>query len=457
MKHDASAANPLVISRIAAHVDAFEQRLPVKDVSLQHLVTKRLLGSCVQEPQKGLCVKETARDQTGHAGEMASNDAFTDVSCTIRGFLSHRGWHFCRIRTWCESPLSLLEDVPIDLNNCATGSGWQHIRSVCARDDAVIGGFVCGHFHSHRSVRVRIVTVDVVSQLCNEGQQSDCGRGSSSRRNQDEMPAVCSVDWIIPPSKGDGGFFGALHQDNFDQLLLDDPGDHSDLCDLLPIGTRVRARCLRTDVDQRLLSDLTSHCSLSLRNVFVGPCRASAMFSLGALANVATDTPFEWSAGGLDKSWEMDLSLSDRFGVASRARLLGLQFDRALCGLSIPSHCSTCCNGARESLEQGRCWANQRVREGIACAKSGDLAAALARYQAALELCPDHKDGLVAKGAALCKIGRIPEALADFDRALELNPNDRNALHYREITQRRLQDGRVTGLKRKHVQVSSPS
>ncbi|OLP90182.1 hypothetical protein AK812_SmicGene28293 [Symbiodinium microadriaticum] len=59
------------------------------------------------------------------------------------------------------------------------------------------------------------------------------------------------------------------------------------------------------------------------------------------------------------------------------------------------------------------------------------------RYDAALELCPLHKEGLVARGAALTNLGRAREALRDFDAALQIDPENANALKYREIARKR--------------------
>ncbi|CAK9090320.1 Hypothetical protein SCF082_LOCUS42604, partial [Durusdinium trenchii] len=76
---------------------------------------------------------------------------------------------------------------------------------------------------------------------------------------------------------------------------------------------------------------------------------------------------------------------------------------------------------ARLSKLQSRTWADQRVREGLAKARAGDQKAAMERYDAALELCPQHKEssalrttwseeGLVGRGAALANLGKAREA-----------------------------------------------
>merc|ERR1719183_34489 len=94
---------------------------------------------------------------------------------------------------------------------------------------------------------------------------------------------------------------------------------------------------------------------------------------------------------------------------------------------------------------QGRKWADRRVREGVARARAGDQKAALERYDAALDLCPKHTAGLVARGAALTNVGRIKEALRDFDAALALDPADANAIKYRDIARKRSREASSTG------------
>uniref|UniRef100_A0A7S1RWW3 Uncharacterized protein n=1 Tax=Alexandrium catenella TaxID=2925 RepID=A0A7S1RWW3_ALECA len=96
--------------------------------------------------------------------------------------------------------------------------------------------------------------------------------------------------------------------------------------------------------------------------------------------------------------------------------------------------------GKQLSHAQSRAWADRRVREGISRARSGDQKGAVERYDAALELCPRHKEGLVARGAALVNVGRLSDALRDFDAALVLDPGDANATKYRDIARKRLRE-----------------
>ncbi|MDP2959416.1 MAG: tetratricopeptide repeat protein, partial [Longimicrobiales bacterium] len=56
---------------------------------------------------------------------------------------------------------------------------------------------------------------------------------------------------------------------------------------------------------------------------------------------------------------------------------------------------------------------------------------ALADYNHALELRPDHPDTLNNRGITLGHLKRYEEALADCNRALQLRPDDPNTLYNR--------------------------
>merc|ERR1711904_486727 len=92
---------------------------------------------------------------------------------------------------------------------------------------------------------------------------------------------------------------------------------------------------------------------------------------------------------------------------------------------------------------QSKAWADRRVREGVAKARAGEQKAAIERYDAALELCPKHKDAAVARGAALVNVGRLEDALRDFDLALRLDPQDTNAMKYRDIARGRMREDTI--------------
>ena len=88
--------------------------------------------------------------------------------------------------------------------------------------------------------------------------------------------------------------------------------------------------------------------------------------------------------------------------------------------------------------QQNRAWAAETVARGVAYAKAGREAEALAAYRQALDLDPRHCDALVARGAAHANAGRLPEAVSDFERALSLQPDERNARRYLHATVARM-------------------
>jgi tetratricopeptide (TPR) repeat protein len=68
------------------------------------------------------------------------------------------------------------------------------------------------------------------------------------------------------------------------------------------------------------------------------------------------------------------------------------------------------------------------VRARWRAAASDTLAPALASYDAALRLKPDHAEALYNRGQAFLVLGRFEEALASLERALALRPRQADAL-----------------------------
>ena len=66
----------------------------------------------------------------------------------------------------------------------------------------------------------------------------------------------------------------------------------------------------------------------------------------------------------------------------------------------------------------------QLNNQGVAFEKSGNLRAALEKYRAALELCPEHAGFRVNYAAALLHLGRADEGIAELREALRRNPSD---------------------------------
>jgi tetratricopeptide (TPR) repeat protein len=80
--------------------------------------------------------------------------------------------------------------------------------------------------------------------------------------------------------------------------------------------------------------------------------------------------------------------------------------------------------------DQNRSWAAQSVAKGVTHMRAGKNIAA---YKHAVELDPKHTDAFVARGALLANLYRYKEALADFEIALELCPEHANAREYRRV------------------------
>ncbi|CAJ1348287.1 unnamed protein product, partial [Effrenium voratum] len=101
--------------------------------------------------------------------------------------------------------------------------------------------------------------------------------------------------------------------------------------------------------------------------------------------------------------------------------------------------------GTRLSRTQSRSWADRRVREGIGKARSGDQKAALERYEAALELCPQHKDRAKLDRQGIeglrCRASHRP---GGFQRTwlstVFLLKHTFEALKYREIARKRARE-----------------
>eukprot|EP01041_Mallomonas_annulata_P002469 gene2469-4791_t len=88
--------------------------------------------------------------------------------------------------------------------------------------------------------------------------------------------------------------------------------------------------------------------------------------------------------------------------------------------------------------EQNSAWAEQCLKKGISLARSEDYKGALAQYDVALGVCPDHVKALVAKGAALANISDFEASVECLDAALAIDPHDKNAVEYAEEIRKRL-------------------
>ncbi len=60
----------------------------------------------------------------------------------------------------------------------------------------------------------------------------------------------------------------------------------------------------------------------------------------------------------------------------------------------------------------------------VDCIADGDLAGAVAAYEAALTIDPDYADALEGLSMALADLGRFDEAIAAAERVAELQPDE---------------------------------
>ena len=70
--------------------------------------------------------------------------------------------------------------------------------------------------------------------------------------------------------------------------------------------------------------------------------------------------------------------------------------------------------------DQNQLWASGSVARGVALAKAGRTAQAIAAYEYAIELDRTHADAYVARGAAYASTERYHQALSDFERCAVL-------------------------------------
>ncbi|EPR62623.1 tetratricopeptide repeat-containing protein [Toxoplasma gondii GT1] len=101
--------------------------------------------------------------------------------------------------------------------------------------------------------------------------------------------------------------------------------------------------------------------------------------------------------------------------------------------------------GAFLTEEQSSQWAQQRLQQGVAAARKGDLTMAMECYEAALVLKPKYPDALVARGAAHANRLAYDKALDDLDAALAQEPQHPNAIKYRRIVLQRMENQRQEG------------
>lgn len=74
-------------------------------------------------------------------------------------------------------------------------------------------------------------------------------------------------------------------------------------------------------------------------------------------------------------------------------------------------------------LDFNRCRAERLYRQGLDCEREGDQAEALALFEQAVALDPQHADARVATASHYRRLGRLDEAIAQCRAALEIEPH----------------------------------
>jgi len=417
---------------------------------------RRLRGSSASPPSD-------SAGRGAEAGE-ALDPGYADLSCHLRNFSDCGGWNCCSLeRLGTGQRLPLLAAINEKTSNRKTRSeaisqlgsyeridfsrthAWQRLRVACAQEKATARGWVSSHLDDAALIRLVAVELPAVDNNVTRAELSaDVDKGSG------ESPLP-----LMPPAD-DEGLFALLPIDKVPAA------ESSTTNERLPaLGSLLRV-CFVRGADRRVLREAGASCTVSLipdrwsceeRTPGLLSCSRSQARN-GSSSSQTPSEAQEWTEGGATAALEVDprhtaAAASSRSaqgpGVLRRAKYFGIASLHSTCLVgSRPSFADSgqthSGHGMRLSRLQSRAWADRRVREGVSKARAGEQKAALERYDAALELCPQHKEGLVGRGAALTNLGRIREALRDFDAALRIDPEDPNAIKYRDIARKRMKE-----------------
>ncbi|CAK9083917.1 unnamed protein product [Durusdinium trenchii] len=433
----AKAKTSGLLVRISSHVQSFDDHLDAEGLHLRDLVLEGLRSeACGRTGRRGIQVSDSEDESQGavrprrpeaspspeESKEDDAGTAHSDTVLHLRNFLESGGWNCCLLeRHSAGRPVLRRERMPF-----ARHAAWQRLRSASMQEGVTARGWVCAHHEKHGAI-VRLMAVEVPQ--VEDGAEEKPGLASTSKA---ESPLP-----LLPPVDGEG-LLGLLCQE--------------DGRDAAPqLGTPLRVRFLSdTPMQRRLLREVGASCRVSMDSE-LAPGLSSECRPLGALGPGRSE---EWPEGGISEILRSDPCQSAAAAVVrsskgplaiQQARSLGIH---GLHGSLVAGSAHEAGQAARLSKLQSRTWADQRVREGLAKARAGDQKAAMERYDAALELCPQHKEGLVGRGAALANLGKAREALKDFDAALRIDPEDANALKYRDIARKRAREAEIASAKR---------
>ena len=428
-----------ILVRLSSRVQDFDDRLESKGIQLHDFVAQ---ASSSTKKERSIRVSDSEEDRgraSGRHGRSMGRPSpspsesvvrqemrHPDAILHLRNFLESGSWNCCILEHYSGTASSSRRERL----SFGRHAAWQRLRSASGMQDVTARGWVCGH-HEHGTL-VRLIAVEVPQ---NEGDEKPGGLSGES-----PLP-------LLPPVEGEG-LLGLLEKESNG--------------DVLSLGTPLRVCFLNdTPMQRRSLREVGACCRVAIEPRNREEERPVHLRVMGKLGPGREE---EWPEGGIAEVLCHDPCQS---AAAAQARSSGgppaleqakqLGIDNYHGSLVLGTAGSTVGHeggggqSARLSRVQSRCWADQRVRDGLGRARQGDQKAAIERYDAALELCPQHKEGLVGRGAALTNLGKAREALKDFDAALRLDPEDANALKYREIARKRVREADSAEEKRRRT------
>lgn len=384
-KAKAKAQNGVLV-RLSSHVQDFDDRLDAKGVQLQDLVLRSLgreVGGRTKseksiqvsdsEESRGRPARRPPRPSPSPSDSVSAQEIRrSDTILHLRNFLESGNWNCCVLEHYgAEAAMGRRERISF-----ARHAAWQRLRSACSLQEVTARGWVCGHNEKYGTI-VRLIAVEVPQS---EGDDKPGPSGESP------LP-------LLPPTEGEGL-----------QALLEK--QDASVSSALALGTPVRVRFLNdTPMQRRTLREVGASCRVTLES------RDREDERLRVVGVLGPGREEEWPEGGIAEVLRCDPCQSAAAAQArsslgppalEQAHQLGIE---ELHGSLVPDAAPVQGGRAsRLSRVQSRCWADQRVRDGLGRARQGDQKAAIERYDAALELCPQHKEGLVGRGRLKCRV-----------------------------------------------------
>lgn len=354
-KAKAKAQNGVLV-RLSGRVQDFDDRLDAKGVQLQDLVLRSLGRESIQvsdsEESRGRAARRPPRPSPSPSDSLSAQEIRrSDTILHLRNFLESGNWNCCVLEHYGAEAMGRRERISF-----ARHAAWQRLRSACSMQEVTARGWVCGRNEKYGTI-VRLIAVEVPQS---EGDDKPGPSGESP------LP-------LLPPTEGEG-LQGLLEKQ-----------DASGSSDALAIGTPVRVRFLSdSPMQRRTLRELGASCRVTLESReredervprvpgVLGPGREEE-WPEGGIAEVLRCDPCQSAAAAQARS-----SLGPP--ALEQARQLGIE---ELHGSLVPD--ATPAQGGRASRlsrAQSRCWADQRVRDGLSRARQGDQKAAIERYDA---------------------------------------------------------------------------